>query len=284
VSGLRAVYDLSKPVKQRLVELQINGQPVDERRLYRVGTNSFLAQGGDLYQTFLQTKQTDAGGLLSEIVITYLREHRDVQAPKPGRLIPVGSPDRGAGYTIRRIEVVGNATTGHTVVMQAAGTFLIEGTPFDIKKLDDWVRGLNRLGRFKPLTKGNVELRFNDQERFVDITFYVVEKSNKPGRFLPVGGSERGQGYTIRRVEFTGNESVSDPLVFKTAGLHLTESYSPNKIDSSIKRINEFGRFEQVTKDNIEMKFDDQNRFVDILVHLREKPNRKPRIKRVPKD
>jgi 5'-nucleotidase/UDP-sugar diphosphatase len=56
VSGLRATYDLSRPIGRRLTELQIGNLPVNDQKTYRVATNSFLAQGGDLYQTFLDRK------------------------------------------------------------------------------------------------------------------------------------------------------------------------------------------------------------------------------------
>ena len=87
VSGLRAVYDLRRPIGQRLVEAQSNGQPLDDAKSYRVATNSFIAQGGDLYQTFLQTRQRDAGGLLSEVVMEYLKKNGVASAPKMGRLV-----------------------------------------------------------------------------------------------------------------------------------------------------------------------------------------------------
>ncbi|MDQ4123502.1 MAG: bifunctional metallophosphatase/5'-nucleotidase [Acidobacteriota bacterium] len=90
VSGLMAKYDLSKPIGSRLVSLEINGKTADEAKVYRIATNSFVAQGGDLYQTFLQTKQTDAGGLLSEVVMKYLQQRKVIEnLPKAGRLISV---------------------------------------------------------------------------------------------------------------------------------------------------------------------------------------------------
>ena len=89
VSGLRAVYSLQSPPGKRLVSLQIGGRPVDDSKVYRVATNSFLAQGGDLYQTFLRGKVTaDSGVLLSDLIIDYLRKHRRVTPPPPGRLVP----------------------------------------------------------------------------------------------------------------------------------------------------------------------------------------------------
>ena len=92
VSGLRATYDLSRPIRQRLVELQIGNRPAENQRAYRVATNSFLAQGGDLYQTFLRTKQSDSTKSLSDVVIDYFKMHGEIQPPKLGRLVPVAAP------------------------------------------------------------------------------------------------------------------------------------------------------------------------------------------------
>ena len=92
VSGLRAVYDLDLPAGKRLVSAEIGGRPIDDVRVYRVATNSFVAQGGDLYRTFLQGKVTaDTGTLLSELIIDYVRKHRRVTPPAAGRLLPAKS-------------------------------------------------------------------------------------------------------------------------------------------------------------------------------------------------
>src|SRR5215813_1697376 len=88
VSGITAAYDLRRPVGRRLSSVAIGGQPLDPARVYRVATNSFLAQGGDLYQTFVQTKQSDSGRALSDVLIDYFRRSGEVSPPKPGRLLP----------------------------------------------------------------------------------------------------------------------------------------------------------------------------------------------------
>ena len=93
VSGLRAVYDLDRPPGKRLVSLDVGGRPVDDAKVYRVATNSFLAQGGDLYQTFLKGKVTaDSGVLLSDLLMDYMRKNRRVAPPAPGRLVPARKP------------------------------------------------------------------------------------------------------------------------------------------------------------------------------------------------
>lgn len=87
VSGLRAVYDQSRPIGQRLIELKIGAQSVDDSKTYRVAVTSFMAEGGDLYQTFLKTRQSDTGLSLSDMVIQYLREVGEIEMPVSGRLV-----------------------------------------------------------------------------------------------------------------------------------------------------------------------------------------------------
>ncbi len=90
VSGLRAVYDLARPPGKRLASLEIGGRPADDSKVYRVATNSFVAQGGDLYKTFLKGKVIgDSGVLLSDLIMDSLRKRRRVVLPAPGRLVPV---------------------------------------------------------------------------------------------------------------------------------------------------------------------------------------------------
>ncbi len=88
-SGLNAVYDLARPPGRRLVEARVGSEPLRGARVYRVATNSFLAQGGDLYQVFLSAKAlADGGVLLSDVVMDHLRAKRRVASPAPGRLVP----------------------------------------------------------------------------------------------------------------------------------------------------------------------------------------------------
>ena len=98
VSGLTGTYDLGRPPGSRLLSAEVGGRPLDDARTYRVATNSFLAQGGDLYTTFLQAKKVaDTGVLLPEIVA----ENRSarparVEPPAGGRFVPRPSAPYGA--------------------------------------------------------------------------------------------------------------------------------------------------------------------------------------------
>src|SRR5262249_1138909 len=92
VSGLRATYDLSRPAGKRLLDLQIGHNAVDAGKVYRVATNSFVAEGGDLYQMFLQVPHQDSGKSLADVVMDYIQKRGEIGQPKPGRLISVSRP------------------------------------------------------------------------------------------------------------------------------------------------------------------------------------------------
>jgi 2',3'-cyclic-nucleotide 2'-phosphodiesterase/3'-nucleotidase len=87
VSGIRAVYDLKRPINNRLLSVEINGKPLGMKKKYKVGTQSFLAQGGDLYDTFLESEYQDRKVNFSEEIIDYLRINNKIKEPKKGRLI-----------------------------------------------------------------------------------------------------------------------------------------------------------------------------------------------------
>jgi 2',3'-cyclic-nucleotide 2'-phosphodiesterase (5'-nucleotidase family) len=94
VSGLRAVYDMRRPVGHRLVELKIGGQPADDRKVYRVAITSFIAEGGDEYYTLMKSQPAEKGPLLSDVVMDYVRRRREILPPQMGRLIPLNESDR----------------------------------------------------------------------------------------------------------------------------------------------------------------------------------------------
>ncbi len=90
VSGLVARYDLARPVGERLLELEIGGEPVEDSRVYTSATNRFLAEGGDLYETFTR------GEWIEEIdrdiamaIVDHLKKHSaPIGPPEMGRLVP----------------------------------------------------------------------------------------------------------------------------------------------------------------------------------------------------
>ncbi|MFM5953236.1 MAG: bifunctional metallophosphatase/5'-nucleotidase [Novosphingobium sp.] len=60
-AGFSFNYDKARPVGQRIAAMSLNGQPIDPAGMYRVTTNSFLAQGGDSFTVFAAQRTAQIG-------------------------------------------------------------------------------------------------------------------------------------------------------------------------------------------------------------------------------
>jgi len=81
----------------------------------------------------------------------------------------------GLHYFIAAISFYGNANTSHRVVQRATGLNINDNyNPEDVGR---WVAGLNRLGRFYPVGKDDVEIRVDDQTGQVFLAYHLREKA-----------------------------------------------------------------------------------------------------------
>ena len=79
----------------------------------------------------------------------------------------------GPRYFLCRTEVMGNEMTNHGVVMRAAGLRMGSYNPSRINK---WVEGLNRLGRFELVRREDIVIDLNESEHCADVLFQLKEK------------------------------------------------------------------------------------------------------------
>jgi len=79
----------------------------------------------------------------------------------------------GPRYFVCRTEVMGNEMTNHGVVMRAAG---LRMGPYNPSRIDKWVEGLNRLGRFEPVKREDIVIDLNETEHCADVLFQLKEK------------------------------------------------------------------------------------------------------------
>jgi len=91
VSGIHVTYDLSKPERQRLIAIEMNGVNIKPDDTVTVAAQAFLAEGGDHYDVFKEAKFIRSSGLVSDILITYFRENSPVTTPKRGRHKEIGN-------------------------------------------------------------------------------------------------------------------------------------------------------------------------------------------------
>lgn len=69
-------YDESQPLGSRITSVTVDGAPLDESAEYRIGTFSFLAQGGDNFRVFAEGTGTADSGLIDrDAWIAYLEAH-----------------------------------------------------------------------------------------------------------------------------------------------------------------------------------------------------------------
>ncbi len=50
VSGIRFTFDAGRPAGSRVVDVKVNGVPLDDQKKYTLATPDFLAEGGDGYE------------------------------------------------------------------------------------------------------------------------------------------------------------------------------------------------------------------------------------------
>lgn len=83
--------------------------------------------------------------------------------------------EEGPRFLIGQTEVEGNHMTNHNVIMRAAGG-LRPDRPYNPEDVEKWVRGLNRLGRFKLVKKEDIEITIDQHEHLVHLLFHLTEK------------------------------------------------------------------------------------------------------------
>jgi 5'-nucleotidase/UDP-sugar diphosphatase len=93
VSGIVMQADMSKPEYHRLVSATIGGVPLDDANTYSVAATSFIATGGDNYDSFVSLPGShDTGVLLSDVLEEYAKEKKILIAPKADRFIDISKP------------------------------------------------------------------------------------------------------------------------------------------------------------------------------------------------
>ncbi|MGH6769006.1 MAG: bifunctional metallophosphatase/5'-nucleotidase [Xanthobacteraceae bacterium] len=89
VSGMTIEADIRHPPGSRVVAMRVGDAPLDEKRIYRVATNDFLARGSDGYTMFAEASRLlpdpDAP-LLANDVMVYIRKLGTVRTGVEGRI------------------------------------------------------------------------------------------------------------------------------------------------------------------------------------------------------
>jgi 5'-nucleotidase / UDP-sugar diphosphatase len=90
VSGIQFAYDVNLPPGQRILEVIINGEPLDKNRLYKVATVDYMFNGGDGYVMLKEGRvilsplqKVDLVGTLAK----YIKSSSSLHAELEGRIV-----------------------------------------------------------------------------------------------------------------------------------------------------------------------------------------------------
>ena len=87
VSGLRFLYDPSKPAGNRITDIALSTGPLVPDKTYRVAVNDFLAAGGDGFTEFKEGRNPLVEDSLRDAVVSYLKTHSPVSPRIEGRIL-----------------------------------------------------------------------------------------------------------------------------------------------------------------------------------------------------
>ena len=90
ISGLTVEVDRSRPAGSRVVSVKVGGEPLDEARIYRVGTADFMLRGGDGYVALTRGTPKIAGTdgkLIAGEVMAHIRKLGTVSPGTENRIV-----------------------------------------------------------------------------------------------------------------------------------------------------------------------------------------------------
>lgn len=91
VSGLAFTWDPDASAGDRVVSATVGGDPVDESATYTLGTNNFMAGGGDAYSMLVDAPTVAEGGNLADVVIDRIAANSPISPEVEGRIARASS-------------------------------------------------------------------------------------------------------------------------------------------------------------------------------------------------
>lgn len=102
VSGIKYVIDIGRQAGDRVVNITVNGQPLDLNREYVLATNDFIAAGGDEYTMFVDYPVLNEYNALDEAVIAYIQAKGSVSPAAEGRITVQETKPEPKYYIVKR--------------------------------------------------------------------------------------------------------------------------------------------------------------------------------------
>src|SRR5215831_3420582 len=217
-----------------------------ERVRYFLGTKGYL-------QAKLGDPQVDeAGKVSSGLPLPFFR--------KSGPGLKISVPiEVGRRYRISKVEEKGVALFQPGVVTAYSGMRV--GDWVDSKKISENVyKGIKDLYG----TQGFIQAEPN----FIP---NVIDKTPEEGDVEITLEIEEGRQFTLRRLEFIGNNNTRDVVMRREVLLNEGDAYNKRSWDYSILRLNQLGLFDEIKEKDAITRTNDRDQTVDIDLQVKEK-------------
>ncbi len=90
MSGVTIKYDSKRLVGQRLIEVKINGSPLNESKKYTIASSAFMASGGDGFEMLEKGKLVTKSEMkIVDYIVEYIKHKKHLTAPSLGRQVDV---------------------------------------------------------------------------------------------------------------------------------------------------------------------------------------------------
>jgi 5'-nucleotidase len=90
VSGVRFTFDARRPAGSRITSIEVNNQPLDDRKIYSLATNTFLVlKGGDGYTMFSGAKfmvDAENGPVEPVVLMNAIAAEKEIAPQVDGRI------------------------------------------------------------------------------------------------------------------------------------------------------------------------------------------------------
>ncbi len=115
------------------------------------------------------------------------------------------------------------------------------------------------------LNRGHVRVQVK-----VVAEYEVISPRSKMGLVGIAININEGSVFQLRRLEFIGNETTRDRIIRRKVLLREGTTYNQDLMDKSLRQINNLKLFETLTMADVEIKTDEQQKIVDLLIHFKE--------------
>src|SRR5215831_247695 len=212
----------------------------------------FLGTKGYLQAKLGEPKVEEAGKVGSGLPLPLFRK----SGPGLKISIPV---EVGRRYKISKVEEKGVSIFQPGIVKAYSG--MREGEWVDTKKIQENVfKGIKDLYG----TQGYIQADVNFIPKFID-------KTPEEGDIEITLEMDEGRQFTMRRLEFIGNNNTRDVVIRREVLLNEGDAYNKRLWDLSMLRLNQLGLFDEIKEKDAITRTNDRDQTVDIDLQVKEK-------------